>query len=98
MFASPVRIHTHVEAHVGAGVGVKNCFRLIPVKTGQRRCVVGGIPVGIAIEMNLLESICRIAGGAATFDRRKIHASSITQGDPVYSSEMSSDGQCSMFR
>src|SRR5581483_11633629 len=65
MLAAAVRINAGLEPDVRAVVIVDDGAGIVPVELGARRRIVLWIPIHIALQFNLLETICGIAPRAA---------------------------------
>ena len=69
VLAAAVRIDAGFEAHVRAVVVSDNGAGGVLEKLRARQRILFGIPVGVGFEVDFLEPVGRIAGGAAAGER-----------------------------
>ena len=68
VLAAAIRIDAELEADVRAVVAVENRAAMVAEELRRRQRVFLRIPIHVALEMNLLEAVGRIAGRAAGGD------------------------------
>src|SRR6476469_7960308 len=78
MFAAPIRIHARFETHVRAVVEGNDLAGSVLKKLRLKRRVFLWIPVDVPFQMNLLESIWRIAVSAARWFYLLCHSINLT--------------------